>query len=30
VQDDVLSYEVDMALDDVSSTLHVWASLRRT
>jgi THAP4-like, heme-binding beta-barrel domain len=30
VRDDVLSYEVDMALDDVASTLHVWASLRRT
>jgi hypothetical protein len=30
VRDDTLSYEVDMALDDVASTLHVWASLRRT
>ena len=29
VRDDVLSYEVDMALDDVASTMHVWASLRR-
>jgi hypothetical protein len=29
VQDDALSYEVDMALDDVPSTRHVWATLRR-
>jgi hypothetical protein len=29
VNEDLLSYEVDMALDDVVSTLHVWASLRR-
>jgi hypothetical protein len=29
VRDDALSYEIDMALDDVASTLHVWASLRR-
>ena len=29
VQDDAMSYEVDMALDDVALTLHVWASLRK-
>jgi hypothetical protein len=29
VNGDTMSYEVDMALDDVASVLHVWATLRR-
>jgi hypothetical protein len=29
VHDDSMSYEVDMATDDVPSTVHVWASLKR-
>jgi len=30
VDGDELTYEVDLALDDVPETLHVWATLRRS
>src|SRR5262245_21842872 len=30
VDGETLSYELDMAMEEVPSTLHVWASLRRT
>jgi hypothetical protein len=29
VDRDTLSYEIDMAMEEVASTLHVWASLTR-
>ena len=30
VSDDELTYQIDMSMDEVPSTIHVWATLRRS